>query len=138
MQELEDTKHKFDELYHRICLQTFAFKDIRQVLSIYKVNIAFINRIIYTLLIGFLITVIYPLHFLPLENVTQPKIILNINALVENISNLKGVMLILFSVFIFTIILTFQIFLNRMKLKVITYHNICFESEDYGGYTKYF
>jgi len=77
------------------------------------------------------------LHFLPLANDITPKVVFKCQVIISNLSDIKGIMLILFTVIILVIIAIFIKNLNDLKVVVRKDINTCLEIGKIGYYSDY-
>ncbi|MCB0396840.1 MAG: hypothetical protein KDD36_09315 [Flavobacteriales bacterium] len=81
------------------------------------VNVKPIRTVIYILAIGFLLTVIYPLHFLPLRGGEPPQVSFDLWVALENILSLRGILLLALTLVIEGILAYFLLLINRLQAK---------------------
>ncbi|MEA3496908.1 MAG: hypothetical protein U9R42_12860 [Bacteroidota bacterium] len=115
------------------------FRILKNISMNYKSKLTSLKFIICVLIIGFLITVIYPLHFMPLNSNEVPSISFKLIDIYSNFVSFKGGLLSLFFITISSILVYFQYIIYKIEI----YHknNIKRINEDYINllsYCKYF
>ncbi|RWX50133.1 hypothetical protein VU01_13814, partial [Candidatus Electrothrix marina] len=108
-------------------------------LEITRKNLSPINNTIYILSIGLLLTVIYPLHFMPMAVNKLPSIGLSFKTISSNLFSLKGGLLVLLTITIESIFLYFLVIIRSLKGKYnISINSIEKSWLNIGYYSKYF
>lgn len=99
--ETEKLLEQLDNLFNDISALSKRFNSLR--------------NIIFILGISFITTVVYPLHFLPLEIGVSPKVMFSFNAIFDFIFSFKGIMIYLLTISIGGMFIYFLYQLKKMK-----------------------
>lgn len=115
------------------------FKKVKSDIISAKKNLTPFRTTIYILCLGFFLTVIYPLHFMPMALNEVPKLGFSFNSIFELLFSLKGGFLLILS---FVVIIIFGYFVLVLKR---TYHrykqlenNLQERYFNIGDYSRYF
>jgi|GEM_PF-3766100 len=135
--ELNEISSKFEDLRQELKRHTINISETYSKEKSYLSSISFIWGIIIILFVAFLITVIYPLHFLPLDKDITPEVTFNWNAFIFNILSIRGVMLLFFTVIIIIVIGIFIKNLHDQKVMVDKDIKTCLEIGKYEYYSAY-
>lgn len=115
------------------------FKYLKELNHIAKSKLKPIKNVIWILIFGFIITVAYPLHFMPLNLNEVPTINFGIENMITNLFSLRGFLIISLSIVIEGILIYF---LTLIKGIIKKYENITnsIESEhtELSNYSEYF
>lgn len=95
------------------------FRSLRHSLISTRKNIGPINNTIYILSLGLFLTVIYPLHFIPLALNESPIIGLSLGVVMDNVLSIKGIFLFILAITIYSIFIYFFFLLRSLKLKYL-------------------
>jgi len=98
----------------------FLIKELEETkrnLSKTKTNLKPLKITIWLLSVGLVITVIYPLHFIPLEMNSVPHISFSFEAICNNLLSLRGVLLVLLFLAIESIFIYFLSLINGLEKK---------------------
>ncbi|RKR05083.1 hypothetical protein C8C83_4412 [Flavobacterium sp. 90] len=115
------------------------FKDVRSDFLIVKNGLDSFKYTLYILAFGFFLTVIYPLHLMPIEIGKEPELELSIESIYSLIFSIKGLFIFLLSIVVIAIFGYFFLVIQRIKKKYLTLEEEL--KEDYFhlvGYCKYF
>ncbi|MCI5141128.1 MAG: hypothetical protein D3909_05255 [Candidatus Electrothrix sp. ATG1] len=93
------------------------FEEVKRNLSKAKINLNPIKITIWLLSFGFVITVIYPLHFMPLAENTSPNISFSLKSIFENLLSIRGTLLVLMFIIIESIFIYFLLLLKGLERK---------------------
>ncbi|MBN1967929.1 MAG: hypothetical protein JW870_01030 [Candidatus Delongbacteria bacterium] len=115
---INSTKPKIDDLNFRAENNIQFYNHNRIEFQNLKNDFKSLSLVIIVLLVALYITVIYPLHFLPLEINQFPSLSLNYENLLSHLFSAKGVLLTLFFA-TFGIILGYLIIISIKKIKKI-------------------
>ncbi|WP_160714197.1 hypothetical protein [Chitinophaga solisilvae] len=96
------------------------FKKNEQELKVFRDTFRPLSYIIIVLMIAFPLTVIYPLHFMPVQSNRPPVLTLHWSVILRTVMSLKGFLLAIFFVTIEGIFLYFLTLVNKMRREVMT------------------
>lgn len=113
------------------------FNKNEQELLNYTESTKSLKIIILFLMISFLLTVIYPLHFMPIETNQNPKITFNPNIFLQYIFTLKSFMLLVFFIAIEGIFAYFLFLTNQLEIKLSNAKNSFGKYKDIKAYSEY-
>lgn len=137
--ELKDEKDKISqlEIESKSLIQQFSH-NLNEIESFSK-SIYPLRNIIIMLIVAFPLTVIYPLHFMPMNGKQGPDLIYNLSVIVKTFPSLKNWMLVIFFIvmniiFGYFIYLTFQL---KSKLSEAIKNNSK-EFKNIKNYSEYF
>ena len=88
------------------------FNKLKEDCKVSQKNLKPIRNLMYILMCGFFIAVIYPLHFLPMSETENPSIELSIIAFQNSLISFKGIFLILLSIAVVSIFGYFLYFIS--------------------------
>ncbi|MBL6447635.1 hypothetical protein JMN32_15055 [Fulvivirga sp. 29W222] len=115
------------------------FKLLKNELHNTKIKLKPINYSIIVLSIGFVFTVIYPLHFMPLSLNESPKIVWSMSVFFQHLSSLKGILLVFLTAVIEGIFIYFLILTYKLKQKYLNAsERILDDHTKLEGYSSYF
>lgn len=137
--DIETEQEAINQLQIQAKTIILQFQKNRNDISCYLKTITSCKIIIFVLLISFPITVIYPLHFMPLPVSKPPVLSFSFDVIISNIFSFKGILLILFFAAIESIIGYFLIMSNDAKKKVnnALQQYIDFNYSDIKNYSSY-
>lgn len=93
------------------------FKHLKGLNNISKMKLEPIKNVIWILVFGFIITVIYPLHFMPLNLNETPRVSLEFSTIVNNLFSLKGLLIISLTLVIEGILIYFIYLIKGINTK---------------------
>ncbi|NRT13664.1 hypothetical protein [Flavobacterium sp. 14A] len=99
------------------------FKKTKNDCKVAKKNMTQIKNIIYLLIVGFFIAVIYPLHFMPLSENEKPIIEFSFNAFENSVFSFKGIFIIILSLVFVSIFGYFIYFINQIENSYDNFYN---------------
>jgi|SRR5690554_1583556 len=95
------------------------FEKVKNDINVTKYNLTPIKTTIYILGIGLLLTVIYPLHFIPIELNQSPTLGFSFNLVCSHILSIRGLLLFLLTIVIEGVFGYFLWLIARMKKKYV-------------------
>jgi len=101
------------EINSHILIQKFT-KNYQDLIS-FEDLLKSLSYVIIILLIAFPLTVIYPLHFLPISLNKNPEITINISEIIAHLFSIKIILLILFLIIIEGLFIYFLIMIKNIK-----------------------
>jgi hypothetical protein len=93
------------------------FKSHLKKINGFVISLDTMRKIIWTIIIAFPITVIYPLHFLPQDIGAKPQLFIDLS-IVKNLYSLKGILLTVFFIAIEGIFAYFLFFIKNIKMNL--------------------
>lgn len=138
-QEFYDEYYKIEALYEECKVLREKFRISQYESNFLSNNLKPIMIIIILLMIGFLASVVYPLHFMPFANNSDPSVVISFHVLWDNVKSIQGIHLILLSIIIEGIFVYFIILISsiRQGYKQAS-KNIKEEYLTLTGYSEYF
>jgi hypothetical protein len=114
--QLFDTELHEIELIEADCLNlSKRFEVAEDDINIFYNNLTIIRIIIYISMIGFLGSVVYPLHFMPMSDHAVPQIILSFSVFWGNLLSIQGILLLILSIIIEGIFIYFLFLIKSIK-----------------------
>jgi hypothetical protein len=115
------------------------FQTIKSDIDNLPNNLKPLKITIWILMIGFLVTVVYPLHFIPMSDHTSPHIVLSISVFWQNLWSIQGILLLFLTIIIEGILIYFLFLIKSIKNGYIQAKaDIKDEYLTLSGYSEYF
>jgi hypothetical protein len=93
------------------------FKKTKKDINVTKKNLNPIKTTIYILAIGLLLTVIYPLHFMPIEPNKNPEIDFSVDLICSHLISIKGLLLLLLTIVVEGVFIYFLCLIKDLENK---------------------
>lgn len=136
---LSDEREKIIDLKIQSESMIEKFEKLKRLREVSKARMKPIKVVIWILIFGFLITVAYPLHFMPLNLNETPKINFEIANIISNLISIRGVLIILLTFVIEGILIYFLNLIGGIdsKYKKMA-ESIQTKHTELSNYSKYF
>lgn len=115
--DLNEEKDKINALKVESITLTHKFNRLKAENSGAKNNLNTIKNTIWILIVGFLLTVIYPLSFMPLPVDATPSVTFDMEIIYSSIFSLRGLFLFLLSIVVIGIFTYFLIVTRNLRVK---------------------
>lgn len=134
---INNEKPKIEELRFssKNIIEKFIYSYSR--LESFNSSLIFIKKIIILLLSAIIITVVYPLSFMPIGS-KSPSVSLGLQNLLYNITNVRSILLIAFTLIVITICGVLLINIKNLRIKIKNQINKRDENIDMQNYSPFF